>query len=369
MASLHVLHGVYATVYAPLWYRLLGAKIGRNAEISTAMGLIPDMLTLGDETFIADAVMLGDEEIDGGWMSIDYTVIGDRSFVGNGAYVPDGTTLPPDVLIGVQSKAPPSAHMQPGQTWVGSPAVHLPSRERLAGFPDELTFHPSVWRRLGRALVEALRIVMPLALVIGAGYVIISAVMPLAEAGQWLALVVALGVSGLLYGVGCFLLVVALKWLMVGRYQPRAVPMWTPFVWISEALTSMYESVAVPNFLEYLRGTPMLPAMLRLLGVKIGRDVYLDTTDITEFDCVEIGDHSEFNAWSGPQTHLFEDRVMKIGRIRIGARVTVGIRSTVLYDTTLGDGVLLGPLTLVMKGEALPADTAWAGSPAQSWRP
>ena len=369
VASLHVLHGVYATVYAPLWYRLLGAKIGRNAEISTAMGLIPDMLTLGHETFIADAVMLGDEEIDGGWMSIDYTVIGDRSFVGNGAYVPDGTTLPPDVLIGVQSKAPPSAHMQPGQTWVGSPAVHLPSRERLAGFPDELTFHPSVWRRLGRALVEALRIVMPLALVIGAGYVIISAVMPLAEAGQWLALVVALGVSGLLYGVGCFLLVVALKWLMVGRYQPRAVPMWTPFVWISEALTSMYESVAVPNFLEYLRGTPMLPAMLRLLGVKIGRDVYLDTTDITEFDCVEMGDHSEFNAWSGPQTHLFEDRVMKIGRIRIGARVTVGIRSTVLYDTTLGDGVLLGPLTLVMKGEALPADTAWAGSPAQSWRP
>ena len=26
---------------APFWYRLLGAKIGRNAEISTAMGLIP----------------------------------------------------------------------------------------------------------------------------------------------------------------------------------------------------------------------------------------------------------------------------------------------------------------------------------------
>ena len=52
---------------------------------------------------------------------------------------------------------------------------------------------------------------MPLALVIGAGYVIISAVMPLAEAGQWLSLVVALGVSGLLYGVGCFVLVVVLK--------------------------------------------------------------------------------------------------------------------------------------------------------------
>ncbi|MBS7777214.1 amino acid adenylation domain-containing protein [Acidovorax sp. CCYZU-2555] len=369
VASLHVLHGVYATVFVPYWYRLLGAKIGRHAEISTAMGLIPDMLTLGDESFIADAVMLGDEEVDGGWMSIDYTVIGRRSFVGNGAYVPDGTTLPSDVLLGVQSKAPASEKMQPGQTWVGSPAISLPSREVLTGFPESLTFHPSRWRWLGRALVEAMRIVLPLSLIIGAGYVIVQHLMPVAAEDAWLELVFDLGVAGIYYGIGCFLFVAALKWLLIGRYRPRAMPMWTPFVWTSEALTSIYESIAVPNFLEYLRGTPMMPSMLRLMGVKIGRDVYMNTTDITEFDCVEIGERSELNAWSGPQTHLFEDRVMKIGRIQIGERVTLGIRSTVLYDTVIGDGVLLGPLTLVMKGEKLPPDSAWHGSPAQSWSP
>ena len=36
--SLQILHGVYATVFAPVWYRLLGAKVGRDAEISTALG-------------------------------------------------------------------------------------------------------------------------------------------------------------------------------------------------------------------------------------------------------------------------------------------------------------------------------------------
>ena len=368
VASLHVLHGVYATVYAPFWYRLLGAKIGRNAEISTAMGLIPDMLTLGDDCFIADAVMLGDEEVDGGWMSVDYTVIGQRSFVGNGAYVPDGTTLPHDVLIGVQSKAPATEQMQPGQTWVGSPALELPARETLHGFPDALTFRPSRWRRLGRALVEAARIVMPLSLVIGAGYVIVGVEMPVAAEGEWLRLAFELGLAGIYYGIGCFLFVVALKWLTIGRYRPHAAPMWTPFVWISEAVTSIYESIAVPNCLEYLRGTPMLPVALRLLGVKTGRGVYLDTTDFTEFDCVSLGDECELNAWSGPQTHLFEDRIMKIGRIEIGSRVTLGTRSTVLYDTQLGERVMLGPLSLVMKGESLPAGTGWTGSPARSWR-
>ena len=368
VASLHVLHGVYATVYAPFWYRLLGARIGRNAEISTAMGLIPDMLTLGDDCFIADGVMLGDEEVDGGWMSVDYTVIGPRSFVGNGAYVPDGTTLPHDVLIGVQSKAPATEQMQPGQTWVGSPALELPARETLHGFPDALTFRPSPWRRLGRALVEAARIVLPLALVIGAGYVIVGAEMPVAAEGDWLRLAFELGLAGIYYGIGCFLFVVALKWLLIGRYRPHAAPMWTPFVWISEALTSIYESIAVPNCLEYLRGTPMLPVALRLLGVRLGRGVYLDSTDFTEFDCVSIGDDSELNAWSGPQTHLFEDRIMKIGRIQIGNRVTLGTRSTVLYDTVLGEQVQVGPLSLIMKGESLPARSSWTGSPARAWR-
>ena len=61
---------------------------------------------------------------------------------------------------------------------------------------------------------------------------------------------------------------------------------------------------------------------------------------------------------------LFEDRVMKIGRVEIGAGVTVGARSTILYDAAVGAEAFLGPLTLVAKGESLPAGTQWEGSPA-----
>ena len=60
---------------------------------------------------------------------------------------------------------------------------------------------------------------------------------------------------------------------------------------------------------------------------------------------------------------------MKIGKVEIGAYVTISARSTILYDSRLDDGVLLGPLSLILKGECLPAHTAWAGSPAQTWSP
>ena len=120
----------------------------------------------------------------------------------------------------------------------------------------------------------------------------------------------------------------------------------------------------MPNFLRYLRGTPWLPVALNMLGTHIGRGVYLDTTDLTEFDCVTSGNHSELNALACPQTHLFEDRVMKIDHVSIGNRVTMRPRSVVLYGAVVGDDARLGALTLVMKGEFIPPRTSWTGCPA-----
>ncbi|MES2105723.1 MAG: Pls/PosA family non-ribosomal peptide synthetase [Pseudomonadota bacterium] len=363
-SSLNVLHGVYATVYAPFWYRLLGAKVGRGAEISTALGVVPDMLTLGDDTFIADAVLLGDEQIDGGWMTMQPTVISRRSFIGNGAYIPDGTTVPENVLIGVHSSAPENAQMRDGDTWLGSPPIHLPAREEVTGFPENLTFHPSPFRRLGRGLIEAYRIVAPHAMVIAVGYTIVLNLMPIAGEDRWAEVIYYLVVAGLLYGVGSFCFVMVLKWLFIGRYKKSSMPMWTPFVWLSEGITNLYEGIAVPNFMRYLRGTPWLPLAFNLLGSRIGRGVYMDTTDITEFDCVSIGAYSEINALACPQTHLFEDRVMKIDHVSIGSKVYMGPRSSVLYSAVVADNARLGPLTLVMKGEYIPAGSSWRGCPA-----
>jgi non-ribosomal peptide synthetase-like protein len=166
-------------------------------------------------------------------------------------------------------------------------------------------------------------------------------------------------------GLPAFLVTFALKWLLVGKYKPEQQPMWTPRVWISEAITSTYEALTVPFLLDYLKGTPWLPLILRLLGVKTGKRVWMNTTDITEYDMVDIGDDTALNEDCGPQTHLFEDRVMKVGPIKIGKRCNVGARSIILYDSEIADDVSLEPLSLVMKGEHLQPGTSWGGSPVK----
>lgn len=367
-SALQSLQGLYATVYSALWYRLLGARVGRDAEISTAQGPVSSLLELGAETFIADAVMLGDEQVAQGWMTLRRTSIARRSFVGNGAYVADGCHIPEDALIGVLGRLDEGVPLRQGETWLGSPAVRLPARETLTGYPESLTFHPAPWRRGARGLIEALRIVLPTGFTVAAGCAIAEALVPLWQQGAWLQLLGETLLAGSAFALASFLVVLGLKWLVVGRYRPRSAPMWTFFVWRSEAITSLYETLAVPNLLGALRGTPWLPLALRLLGARLGRGTYLDTTDLTEFDCVRLGDHGELNALAGPQTHLFEDRVMKVGEVELGKGVNLGPRSVVLYGARVGDDVELGPLSLVMKGETLPGRSRWEGNPVQPRR-
>ena len=120
----------------------------------------------------------------------------------------------------------------------------------------------------------------------------------------------------------------------------------------TEAVAVIYWGMAGKVLLDHLRGTPFLPWMMRLFGSKFGKGVYMDMTDITEFDCIKVGDFAALNALSALQTHLYEDRVMKVGRVFVGDGVTIGAGSTVLYDTFVSDYARLGPLTLVDEGRA-----------------
>jgi non-ribosomal peptide synthetase-like protein len=104
----------------------------------------------------------------------------------------------------------------------------------------------------------------------------------------------------------------------------------------------------------------------RLLGARIGRRVYMETTDFSEFDLATIGDEAILNADCTVQTHLFEDRVMKMSIIEIGKQCKVGAGSLVLYDTRMEEGSALGDLSLLMKGELLPGGTKWEGIPARA---
>ncbi len=367
--SLMVMHPVYATVYISNFFRALGAKVGKYTEISTASNVTHPLLSIGKASFIADGVVLGEADVRSQKLILERTSVGDRSFVGNSALIPQGYHLPSNMLLGVLS-APPSVQQLTennlSKDWFGSPAIALPKRQDSGNFDDALTLRPSRKTFFARATVEMIRIMIPETVLLCMSVLFIAYVHDLlVDKDLWQFILFFPLYYVMIIGIPCFLATVILKWLFIGKYFSWQRPMWTPKVWKSEAITTIYEALAVPFFLEFLKGTPWLPMLIRLLGVKTGKRVWMNTTDITEYDMVSIGTDSALNIDCGPQTHLFEDRVMKVGKVKIGERNSIGAASIILYNAALGKDVQVEPLSLVMKGEVLPENTKWGGSPVR----
>ncbi|MGR6330243.1 Pls/PosA family non-ribosomal peptide synthetase [Sphingomonas sp. XXL09] len=366
--ALRLLHPIFATLYVIPWYRALGVKVGRRAEISTASAIVPDLVEIGAESFIADSVIFGAARIGHGTIELAHTRIGRRSFIGNSALLPSGAQIGDEVLIGVLSKPPedPKLATDGGSTWFGSPAIRLPVRQVATMFDEGARFNPSKRLIATRLAIEAVRTTLSLTAFLVFFSLLLSVVGDLDDLERG-GLIIGLSFPFLYVGfcLACGLFVLALKWLVVGRYKATTAPLWSTFVWRTELVTATYENLAVANLLEPLRGTPWLGLYLRLMGAKVGRRCYIDTTDLTEHDLVTIGDDVALNDFAGLQTHLFEDRVMKVGAIRVGDRATIGSLAIVLYDAEVGADAQLGDLSVVMKGETLPDGTNWEGSPAR----
>ncbi|MEU8975115.1 Pls/PosA family non-ribosomal peptide synthetase [Streptomyces monashensis] len=362
--SLVLTNALYATLYTAPWLRLLGARIGRRAEVSTVAHIDPDLLTLHDGGFVADMAGVGVAAFAADRMAFAPTEVGGRAFVGNAALVPAGTRLGTGSLVGVGS-LPPAGRLPDGSTWLGSPALRLPVRQDSGRFPEKLTFEPTRRAVLGRLTIEFFRATLPATLLAAGAYGALLALALLARrTGPLITLLASpcLATGALLVLIGCCALA---KWTVAGRYRPRVEPLWSPFVRRTEFVTGLFEAAAVPAGVGALVGTPFLPPVLRLFGARIGRRTWLGTTYLTEFDLVEVGDDAAIGLHVSLQTHLFEDRVMKMSVVTVGPGASVGPRSVVLYDAVVGAGVRLGALSLVMKGEHLPPGTSWQGLPAE----
>ncbi len=355
---------LYCTLYVLPFLRALGMRMGRWCEVATPIYVDPDMVTIGDQCFLAGGVTMAPTVHHGGYIGLQNAHLGRRSFVGNMAVVPGGSRLGDNTLLGVQSLAP-SRPLEPETTWLGSPAIFLPRRQTSEVFPDRLVYTPTRGMVVRRLAIEVFRVTLP-EIILGTALLVGTyATVELMGRMAWEPLLGILPAMELALALLCTSIVAAIKWCVIGRYHPRTEPYWSMWVRRTELVTGLFETIAEPTFANFLAGTPWAAPVLRLFGVEVGRRVWLATSGGTEFDLVHVGDDAAVGEGTSTQTHLFEDRVMKMSHVRVGADASVGTFAVVLPEAEVGPGASLDSLSLVMKGETLPSGSAWRGIPAR----
>jgi non-ribosomal peptide synthetase-like protein len=356
-----ILFPIYNSLYTRPWLRLMGLRVGARTEISTALGL-NRLVSFGRRSFVADDVVLAPARARGGWLHLEPIEIGDDSFLGNGSVLRAGTKVRDRSIIGLLTVAPQRS--ADGTCWLGSPALELP--HAVPDTDPARTTNPPRRLVLARGAMDIVRILVPSTMSMLIGWV---AFLALDKIGQQLGILTeillappALFVAGVIAAA----LTVLAKWIVMGRYHAGEHPLWSLFVWRDELINSMQEQVAGTWFLGIAAATPLMSIYLRAMGAKVGRRVWCETTAITEFDLVELGDGCAVNRHAVLETHLFHDRLMRIGPSEMGAGSTLGPSSAVLPDTKLGAGTCVGGRSVVMRGEELPAGTRWHGAPVVS---
>ncbi|MGC4747333.1 Pls/PosA family non-ribosomal peptide synthetase [Micromonospora sp. DT201] len=352
---------LYASLFTPVWLRLLGAKVGRGVEASTVLAL-PAMTTVADGAFLADDTMVATYELSHGWLRVAPARIGKQAFLGNSGMAAPGRSVPKRGLVGVLSSAPRKAKKD--SSWLGAPP--MPLRRTVETADTSRTFDPPVGLKLARAAIELCRIVPVMfaaALAVGV-LAVLALVWRTAGMG---AVVLASGPVLLTAAIVAAAIATAAKWLLVGRFRVTERALWTSFVWRNELADTFVEVLAAPWLIRFATGTPLLTAWLRTLGAKIGRGVWLDTYWLPEYDLVRLGDGATVNRGCVVQTHLFHDRVMSMDEVTLGAGATLGPHGIVLPGASIGARTTVGPGSLVTRGDAVPGDSRWLGNPIATW--
>ncbi len=122
------------------------------------------------------------------------------------------------------------------------------------------------------------------------------------------------------------------------------------------------------TFIDFILLTPFSNIFFRMLGVKLGKNVQINSKFIFDATLLEIGDNTVVGGGAIIIGHIVERGTLKLRKVRIGKNVTIGSHSTVMPGCEIGDNAIIGASAVLRKGTKVEPRDIYYGIPAESVR-
>ncbi len=174
------------------------------------------------------------------------------------------------------------------------------------------------------------------------------------EIFHFLSLGVAFFGAYLLYGLSIIFVIPFFNKIMPFRVKPfrggyfslQSVP-W----YIHNALTYIVRY----TFLEFVTPTPLNTLFYKMMGMKIGKGVHINTTNISDPALIEIGDFVTIGGSAHIIAHYGQKGYLVLSRVKIGNGVNIGLKATIMGDTIIGTGAMIAPHEVILPKSRIPA--------------
>jgi non-ribosomal peptide synthetase-like protein len=361
--------------YILSYLNLIGIKASKVEQTGSNFGTsqkhdYPFLCEIDDGTMVSDGLSMINASISNTSFKLSKVSIGKHNFFGNNVQYPHRGKLGANCLIATKAMIPIDGHIRENTGILGSPSFEIPrSVDRDKNF--ESYEEPSVRQeRIHKKNIYNLYTIAAF-LISRWGYGFLSILflyLTILLFGYYGFLPVALFLLGFpIFSIGYFVLI---EWMSLGfkRMSPQICSIYDKNYWKVEHYWKMSE----PLIMMLFKGTPLKNVISRLVGIKLGKQVFDDGGFATEKTLVEIGDYCNLNEASTLQSHSLEEGVFKSDHIKIGKGNTIGGNALIHYGCTIGDNVVIGTDSFVMKGETVESNSIWRGNPARettSWVP
>jgi len=145
----------------------------------------------------------------------------------------------------------------------------------------------------------------------------------------------------------------------VGRYSYYSLK---GFQWASYNALILLVRYTCINF---MRVTPFINLLHRMMGMKLGARVQINTAVIGDSNLIEIGDDTVIGGDVTLVAHSAERGQLVTDRVKIGSRVTVGLMAVIFPGVEIGDGAVVAAGAILVKGTKIGPGEIWGGVPAK----
>jgi len=108
------------------------------------------------------------------------------------------------------------------------------------------------------------------------------------------------------------------------------------------------------TFLEFFTPTPLNILFYKMMGMKIGKHSYINTTNISDAALIEIGEKVTIGGSATIFAHYASKGYLVVEPVKIKDGATIGIKATVMGDVEIGKRVIIGPHEVVMPKTRIP---------------
>lgn len=151
----------------------------------------------------------------------------------------------------------------------------------------------------------------------------------------------------MIYGLSLIFVIPAVNFLLPFKVKPFRGP-WFSLAAIPWYIHNGLTYMARFTFLEFVTPSPLNVLFYRMMGMKIGKGVVINTTNISDPCLITLGDYVTVGGSATIFAHYGQKGYLIVAPVSVGKGTNIGLKASIMGGVTVGENVTIKPHTAIL---------------------